>query len=89
VRALIRDLSGAERERKVVEAYLDSGVQAVKQPGQALFDRADALIAALSSLPHTRHDFRETMSWPQAGSVRWRAGFADAHLVEGAITLPE
>jgi hypothetical protein len=88
VQSLIRDLRGADAERQVVEAYLESGVQAVKQPGQSLFDRADALVAALSSLPHARQDFDESLGWPQAESVRWRSEAADAHLVEGAIALP-
>jgi hypothetical protein len=88
VQALIRDLRGADAECQVVEAYLQSGVQAVKQPGQSLFDRADALVAALSSLPYARQDFNESLGWPQIGSVRWRPNVSDAHLVEGAIAIP-
>jgi hypothetical protein len=88
VQSLIRDLRGADAERQVVEAYLKSGVQVVKQPGQSLFDRADALVAALSSLPYARQDFDESLGWPQTRSVRWRPSVADARLVEGAIALP-
>ena len=88
VQGLIRGLRGADAERQVVEAYLESGVQAVKEPGQSLFDRADALVAALSALPYARPSFHESTGWPATGSGRWRPAVADAHLIEGAVALP-
>jgi hypothetical protein len=88
VQQLLAELKEHEAERRAVAAYLDLGVRAVKQPRQSLFDRADALVAALSSLPYGCQEFTESMSWPAVGSTRWRPGVASAHLAEGAIALP-
>jgi hypothetical protein len=88
VQNLLADLKEHEAERRAVAAYLDLGVQAVKQPRQSLFDRADALVAALSSLPYGCREFTESMNWPSVGSTRWQPGLPGAHLAEGAIALP-
>jgi hypothetical protein len=57
-------LQSALPEVQAVLQYLAHGVQAVKRPGQALFDRADALVAALGALPHVTGGFREVPNWP-------------------------
>jgi hypothetical protein len=86
VRVLLGALPGGTMEVGAVDAYLMNGVRGTKKPGQSLFDRADALVAALSSLPHVRSDFVEVESWP-SGTVRWQAGCPNAHLVEGVVAL--
>jgi hypothetical protein len=88
VQRLLDRVSDADAERAAVGAYLDSGVRAVKVPGRALFDRADALVAALSSVPHVTGDVGEALEWPPLGPVRWHSRIVDAHLVEGVIALP-
>lgn len=85
---LLSSLEGYLEEREAVVDYLKRGVQAVKMPGRPLYDRADALVAALSSLPHARRDFTEWMIWPSPDSTRWRAALEGAQFVEGVIALP-
>ena len=60
----------------------------MKERGKAVFDRADALVAALSSVPYVSNDVTEFVEWPNPTSVRWRSSVPDAHLAEGAIALP-
>lgn len=71
-------------EVHVVEEYLNLGVSAVKRRG-SLYDRADALVAALSSLPFASSGWDEALLEPAAGA-RWNASDADG-LREGTITV--
>jgi hypothetical protein len=80
-------LAEGSLESQIVQQYLDAGVSAVKGP-QPVFDRADALVAALSSLPYVRPEFEEQSSWPSELSVRWQPSEDNAHLLEGVIALP-
>ena len=88
VQGFLDRLSGADAERAAVREYMTSGVWAVKVPGKAIFDRADALVPALSSVPYMSNDETELVEWPNPTSVRWRSSVPDAHLVEGAIARP-
>lgn len=76
--------NSAPDEARVVEAYLKQGVCAVKGR-RSLFDRADALVASLSSLPFASRGWDEALLEPAAGA-RWRASDADG-VCEGAITV--
>ena len=71
-------------EVQAVLQYLRLGVKAVKRPGQPLYDRADALVAALGALPHVAEGFREVPNWTTDQS-RWYAAAGDEQ-VEGTFT---
>lgn len=74
-------------EVTVVQAYLQQGVFAVKQQ-RPLYDRADALVAGLSSLPLALPQvYREVERTPQ-GQVRW-LGNAGDDMLEGRIAVVE
>jgi hypothetical protein len=88
VQSVLDRLAGADAERDAVRAYMTSGVWTVKERGKAVFDRADVLVAALSSVPYVSNDVTESVVWPNETSVRWRSGVRDAHLAEGAIAVP-
>lgn len=81
-------LSGSRSapEPEAMARYLQDGVRAVKQPRNSLYDRADALVAALTCLPHVHEDFREVEGWPH-DSTRWSAAPAEG-LVEGLFVYP-
>lgn len=87
VQGFLEQLLGADAERAAVRDYLTSGVWAVKVPGRDVFDRADALVAALSSVPYMSNEVAEA-KWPDPTSVRWHSTVPDAHLAEGTIALP-
>jgi hypothetical protein len=70
-------------EVQAVLDYLKQGVKEVKRPGKSLYDRADALVAALGALPHVTQGFRETPNWPTSGS-RWNGTPGDEQL-EGSF----
>ena len=70
-------------EVQAVVQYLRLGVKAVKRPGQPLYDRADALVAALGALPHVSDGFREVPNWATDQS-RWTAAAGDDQ-VEGTF----
>jgi len=70
-------------EVQAVLRYLKHGVKGVKRPGDALYDRADALVAALGALPHVAPGFREVMNWGAEGS-RWSGAAGDEQL-EGSF----
>ncbi len=72
-------------EMNAVIAYLKNGVWGTKKPGDRAYDRADALVAGLSSLPHARTDFSEQHVWATAPK-KWIAA-PGAQLIEGAVAL--
>jgi hypothetical protein len=81
---------GRQSQRPEVLAvlrYLESGVQEVKRPGDALYDRADAPVAALGALPHVGQGFRELPIWGPRGS-RWSAA-PDDERIEGTFMCVE
>jgi hypothetical protein len=86
VKALLQPLKLSwPAEVGAVEAYLHHGVRAVKVPRNPLYDRADALVAALSALPHAAPGFLEDQTWPSGG--RWSSQVKDAAEIEGAIAV--
>lgn len=74
-------------EVQAVERYLKDGVNAVKRAGDSLYDRADALVAALGALPHVRPDFQEVVLWPSPG-CRWSGEPGTEH-IEGTFVCVE
>ena len=75
------------QEVVAVQGYLQHGVFAVKQQ-HPLYDRADALVAGLSSLPVALpRVFREVERTPR-GQVRWRGNDGD-DMLEGRIAVVE
>ena len=74
-------------EVQAVLRYLRHGVKGVKRPGDALYDRADSLVAALGALPHVAPGFQEVLNWGAEGS-RWK-GAADEEQVEGSFMCVE
>ena len=75
------------QEVTAVQAYLQRGVAAVKQQ-RPLYDRADALVAGLSSLPFAVPEvYREVERTPH-GQVRW-LGNAGDDMLEGRISVIE
>ena len=75
------------QEVKEVLSYLQNGVAAVKC-AKPLYDRADALVAALSSLPHALpNQFQESEPLPHK-RVRWN-GMNGDELLEGRIAVTE
>ncbi len=74
-------------EVQAILRYLKHGVKGVKRPGDALYDRADALVAALGALPHIKQGFRELPNWA-AHSSRWSAAPGDEQ-VEGSFMCVE
>ena len=73
-------------EVATVEAYLEYGVREVKE-SKPLYDRADALVAALTGLPLAfPKQFSLSQSLPgNATSRGWAGGSPDAQGAEGAI----
>ena len=71
-------------EVQAVLEYLGRGVKGVKCPGHALYDRADALVAALGGLPHVDRSFRELPPWA-APEGRWIGNSGDER-IEGLFT---
>lgn len=77
----------AQEEVRMVQAYLQWGVSAVKR-NSPLFDRADALVAGLSSLPCALPKlYNEVERTPQR-QVRW-FGNAGDDVLEGRIAVVE
>lgn len=79
-----------QADRSEVQAalqYLKCGVKEVKRPGDALYDRADALVAALGALPHVGLGFRELPIWGTRGN-RW-SGAPDDEQLEGSFMCVE
>jgi hypothetical protein len=74
-------------EVQAVLRYLKHGVKGVKRPGDSLYDRADALVAALGALPHVAPGFREVLNWGAKGS-RWNGAASDEQL-EGSFWCVE
>jgi hypothetical protein len=74
-------------EVQATTQYLKYGVRAVKRPGDALYDRADALVAALGALPYVAQGFREVPIWAVRGS-RWNGAPGDEQL-EGSFMCVE
>jgi len=74
-------------EIQAVLRYLKWGVREVKLPGDALYDRADALVAALGALPHVARGFREVPRWPSRCS-RWSGAQGDEQS-EGSFVCVE
>jgi hypothetical protein len=60
--------------------------QGSKTPGQALYDRADALVAALGALPHVADDFHEVPNWA-ADQNRWTAAAGDEQVEESFTSV--
>jgi hypothetical protein len=75
-------------EVQAVLQYLKHGVKEVKRPRDPLFDRADALVAALGALPHVTEGFREAPYWSAEHGRRWN-GPPGAEQVEGAFVCVE
>jgi hypothetical protein len=57
-------------EVQTILQYLKWGVRQVKRPADALYDRADALVAGLGALPHVAEEFREVLGCLPSGG-RW------------------
>jgi hypothetical protein len=74
-------------EVEAVMAYLKHGVAAVKRPTQSIYDRADALVAALGALPHVSLPFREAAHCGMHGK-NWN-GTADDERIEGTFLCVE
>jgi hypothetical protein len=83
--ALAKKVSRPEVD--AVIAYLKHGVAAVKRPTQSIYDRADALVAALGALPHISHAFHETAHCGMHGR-NWN-GTADDEQIEGTFLCVE
>lgn len=83
--ALAKEAS--QPEVHAVIEYLKHGVAAVKRPTQSMYDRADALVAALGALPHVSHAFHETAHCGMHGR-NWN-GTADDEQVEGTFLCVE
>jgi hypothetical protein len=77
-------LHAALPEVQAILTYLKYGVKGVKRAGDALYDRTDALVAALGALPHVTADFRERLNWGPQGS-RW-SGWPGHEHIEGSFT---
>lgn len=84
-RSLIRQLVLPEVQSAL--QYLKQGVKGVKRPGDALFDRADSLVAALGALPHVAPGFQEVLNWGTEGS-RWNGAPGDER-IEGSFVCVE
>ncbi len=74
-------------EVQAVLQYLKHGVKEVKRPRDPLYDRADALVAALGALPHVAQGFREVANWAASAS-RWSGAPGDER-IEGTFTCVE
>jgi hypothetical protein len=70
-------------EVQAVIAYLKHGVAAVKRPTQSIYDRADALVAALGALPYVSHAFEKSPYCGMHGK-NWD-GTADDERIEGTF----
>lgn len=70
-----------------VEAYLINGVRGTKRSGKALYDRADAFVAALTGLPDAAIGYSARELLP-VSQVKWAGRKPADHVLEGAITLP-
>ncbi len=75
-------------EVAAVEEYLQHGVREVKE-SKPLYDRADALVAALTGLPLAfPQQFSMSQSLPGNATTRgWTGGSPDAQHAEGAICV--
>ena len=80
-------LVAALPEVEAVIAYLNDGVAAVKRPTQSVYDRADALVAALGALPHVSSSFREAAHCGQHGK-NWLGTTLDER-IEGTFVCVE
>ena len=80
-------LHAALPEVQAIVRYLKYGVKGVKRAGDALYDRTDALVAALGALPHVAQNFRERPNWGPQGS-RW-SGSPGHEQIEGAFVSVE
>jgi hypothetical protein len=87
VETLLAPVSSHPPEVQAATAYLKGGVGSVKQARKPLYDRADALVAALSSLPFAVSGFAESSQWPAIPNAKWSGRGAQDHQIEGAITL--
>jgi hypothetical protein len=74
-------------EVQAVLRYLRHGVREVKRPRDPLYDRADALVAALGALPHVADGFRENTNRGTHPS-RWN-GASGAEQIEGSFVCVE
>ena len=74
-------------EVAAVIAYLKYGVAAVKRATQSVYDRADALVAALGALPHVSSKFHETAHCGQHGK-NWSGTTIDEQ-IEGTFVCVE
>jgi hypothetical protein len=70
-------------ELRALLQYLKLGVKAVKRARDPLYDRTDALVAALGALPHVARGFREVPNWVLPSS-RWSAAAGDEQ-IEGTF----
>ena len=77
----------SQPEVEAVLAYLKHGVAAVKRPSHALYDRADALVAALGALPHVSPAFQEDTGRGIHGR-NWSGTAADEQ-IEGTFACVE
>jgi hypothetical protein len=77
----------SQPEVRAVLAYLKYGVGLVKRPTQAIYDRADALVAALGALPHASSEFHENGGCGMHGR-NWDGTSADEQ-IEGTFTCVE
>jgi hypothetical protein len=79
--------AASQPEVDAVIAYLNHGVAAVKRPTHSIYDRADALVAALGALPHISHAFHEGAHCGMHGK-NWD-GTADDERIEGTFVCVE
>jgi hypothetical protein len=74
-------------EVAAVQAYLQQGVFAVKQQ-RPLYDRADALVAGLSSLPYALPQIYQEVERLPRTAIRWLGNPGD-DILEGRIAVVE
>ena len=74
-------------EVEAVQAYLQQGVFAVKRK-HPLYDRADAIVAGLSSLPYVLPQIYQEVERLPRTAVRWLGNPGD-DILEGRIAVIE
>jgi hypothetical protein len=79
--------TASQPEVQAVIAYLKHGVAAIKRPTQPIYERVDALVAAMGALPHVSHAFHEAAHSGMHGK-HWEGTAADEQ-IEGTFVCVE
>jgi hypothetical protein len=79
--------TASQAEVDAVIKYLKHGVIEVKRRAQSIYDRADALVAALGALPHASHAFQESAHCGMHGK-NWTGKPGDEQ-IEGTFVCVE